>query len=53
MDRYECSVCGWIYDEERGYPEGGIASGTKFDELKVDWFCPMCAAEKEKFKKIT
>ena len=23
--KYVCSVCGFEYDEEKGYPEGGIA----------------------------
>ena len=23
--KYVCDVCGWEYDEEQGYPEGGIA----------------------------
>ena len=26
--KYVCDVCGWEYDEEKGYPEGGIAPGT-------------------------
>ena len=52
MDQYQCSVCGWIYDEENGYPEGGIKPGTKFESLDKGWFCPFCSAPKEKFKKI-
>ena len=31
--KYVCDVCGWIYDEEDGYPEGGIEPGTKWDDL--------------------
>ena len=27
--KYVCEVCGWEYDEEQGYPDGGIAPGTK------------------------
>ena len=30
--KYVCDVCGWVYDEEKGYPEGGIAPGTKFED---------------------
>ena len=26
--KYVCDLCGWEYDEEQGYPEGGIAPGT-------------------------
>ena len=22
--KYVCDLCGWEYDEEQGYPEGGI-----------------------------
>ena len=28
--KYVCDVCGWEYDEENDYPEGGIAPGTKW-----------------------
>ena len=28
--KYVCDVCGWEYDEEEGYPEGGIAPGCSF-----------------------
>ena len=52
MDSYRCSVCGWVYEEELGYPDGGIAAGTPFDELPEDWFCPFCSADKEQFEKI-
>lgn len=23
--KYVCDICGWVYDEDEGYPEGGIA----------------------------
>ena len=52
MDQYRCSVCGWIYEEENGYPEGGIAAGTPFESLDKAWFCPFCSAPKEKFDKM-
>ena len=33
--KYVCDVCGWEYDEEKGYPEGGIAvSYTHLDVYK-------------------
>lgn len=28
--KYICNVCNWVYDEELGDPENGIAPGTKF-----------------------
>jgi rubredoxin-NAD+ reductase len=52
MAQYECMVCGWIYDEDKGDPDGGIAAGTKFADLPDDWVCPMCGAAKEDFELI-
>lgn len=28
MSKYVCDMCGWEYDPQEGYPEGGIAPGT-------------------------
>ncbi len=52
MDRYQCSVCGYIYDPEKGDPEGGIKPGTRFEDIPDDWTCPVCGASKDQFKKI-
>lgn len=52
MDKYVCSMCGYIYDPEKGDPDGGIKSGTKFEDLPGDWTCPGCGATKDKFKKM-
>ena len=30
MSKYECELCGYIYDPEIGDPESGIAPGTSF-----------------------
>ena len=46
---YVCDVCGWIYNEELGDPDNGIAPGTKFDELPEDFICPLCGVGKEDF----
>ena len=40
--KYVCDVCGWEYDEEKGYPEGGIAPGTKWEDIPDDFECPLC-----------
>ncbi|MCK5264653.1 MAG: rubredoxin [Candidatus Thorarchaeota archaeon] len=50
MAKYECVVCGWVYDEEKGDPDSGVAAGTKWDDLPDDWVCPMCGAEKSEFE---
>jgi len=52
MAKYECTVCGYIYDPELGDPDGGIAPGTPFEEIPDDWVCPVCGATKSEFEKI-
>ena len=50
MKKYVCSVCGFVYDEAAGYPDGGIAAGTKWEDLPDDFVCPMCGVGKELFE---
>lgn len=52
MKRYECPICGYVYDEEKGMPDKGIAAGTKFEDLPEDWECPICGAPKSSFKEV-
>jgi rubredoxin len=49
MKKYQCNVCGYIYDPEAGDPDGGILPGTPFEEIPDDWSCPVCGVEKEDF----
>ncbi len=51
MDRYVCSVCGYVYDPAEGDPDNDVAAGTKFEDLPEDWVCPVCGAGKEDFEK--
>lgn len=53
MGKYRCTVCGYVYDPEKGDPDSGIKPGTSFEELPEDWVCPLCGASKEKFEKET
>ena len=41
----------WEYDEEKGYPEGGIAPGTKWEDVPEDFECPLCFVGKDQFSK--
>jgi rubredoxin len=52
MAKYECLVCGWIYDPALGDPDGGIAPGTAFENIPDSWVCPVCGVDKTNFKKI-
>lgn len=51
MDKYVCTVCGYVYDPTKGDPESGIAAGTSFEDLPDDWVCPICGAGKDAFEK--
>lgn len=52
MDKYECTLCGYIYDPEKGDPENGVEPGTAFEDIPDDWVCPVCGAPKEDFEKV-
>ena len=47
--KYVCDACGWIYDEEKGDADLGIAPGTKFEDLPEDFECPLCGVGKDMF----
>ena len=51
MDKYECTVCGCVYDPAKGDPDGGIAPGTKWEDIPDDWVCPLCGVGKDSFQK--
>ena len=44
MAKYRCTICGYIYDEEK--------EGILFKDLPDDWKCPRCGVGKENFVKI-
>lgn len=46
---YVCDACRWEYNEAEGYPEGGIAPGTKWEDVPEDFQCPLCLAGKDLF----
>jgi rubredoxin len=50
--KYQCKICGYIYDPEKGDADSGITSGTSFDDLPEDWVCPQCGAPKSEFEKV-
>lgn len=42
MAKYVCTVCQWVYDEEK--------EGTLFADQPDDYTCPICGVEKEMFE---
>ena len=51
--QYICHACGYIYDEETGDPDGGLAAGTRFEDIPDDWACPLCGVTKADFEPYT
>ena len=52
MKTYMCLICGFIYEEEKGLPEEGIAAGTLWKDVPPNWACPDCGARKDDFELI-
>lgn len=50
MEKYVCTVCGWVYDPAVGDPDNNIKPGTAFADLPDDWTCPECGASKDEFE---
>lgn len=41
MTKYRCSVCNWIYDEDK--------EGKPFSSLPESYHCPVCGSPKSAF----
>ncbi len=50
--KYECVLCGFVYDEQHGFPDDGIAPGTKWEDVPDTWTCPDCDATKLDFQLV-
>lgn len=49
MEKYICTVCGYVYDPAAGDPDNGIAPDTAFADLPDSWVCPLCGVGKDSF----
>jgi rubredoxin len=47
--KYQCLICGHIYDPAEGDPTKNIPPGTAFEDLPDDWLCPICGVGKSEF----
>ena len=52
MKKYVCNICGYVYDPEKGDPDGGIAPGTAFEDIPDSWVCPVCGMTKGEFSRL-
>lgn len=52
MDKWQCVLCGYVYDPDVGDPSQDVPPGTAFEDLPDDWTCPDCGAEKSDFERM-
>lgn len=52
MKKFECTACGYIYEEELGDPDNGIDAGTLWADVPEDWVCPLCGVGKDGFEEV-
>ncbi|HEY0974909.1 MAG TPA: rubredoxin [Solimonas sp.] len=45
--RYQCTDCGFIYDEAQGCPHEGFPAGTPWARIPQSWACPDCAVREK------
>jgi rubredoxin len=50
--KFQCTICGYIYDPEKGDPDSGASPGMPFEDLPDSWTCPQCGAMKDDFKEV-
>jgi rubredoxin len=52
MKKFQCMVCGFMYDESVGDPEHGIKPGTCWKDVPENWACPECGVAKAEFEML-
>lgn len=52
MDKWKCTICGYIYDPAAGDPDNGVKAGTAFEDIPNEWRCPLCGAMKKWFERV-
>ncbi|MBP6058100.1 MAG: rubredoxin [Nitrosomonas sp.] len=50
MRKFQCNICGFIYDESTGDLEHGIKAGTYWEDIPENWACPECGVDKADFE---
>ena len=52
MKKFQCNICGFIFDESIGDPEHGIEAGTRWEDIPERWVCPTCGVDKVDFELV-
>ncbi len=52
MQKFQCTVCNYVYDPEQGDLGNDVEPGTVFEDLPNDWVCPVCGVDKDQFEPV-
>ncbi len=52
MQKYQCAVCGYVYDPVVGDPDSDVPAGTAFEDIPDTWHCPVCGVGKSHFHPV-
>lgn len=52
MRRYQCSVCGYVYDPVHGEPKAHVGIGVPWSHVESSFRCPVCGQGKAAFQQI-
>lgn len=52
MAKWECTVCGYIYDPAIGDPTQDIPPGVDLKDLPDNWTCPECGVGTDMFEEL-
>lgn len=52
MKKFQCNICGFIYDEAAGDPEHDVRAGTHWEDIPEHWTCPECGVDKADFEMV-
>jgi rubredoxin len=52
MQKWNCTICNYVYDPAVGDEANGVAPGTPFEDIPDGWVCPQCGMGKEMFEPV-
>ena len=50
--KFDCQICGHVYDEAEGDPDSGLPPGTRWEDVPEDWECPVCRVRKSDYVEL-
>ena len=50
--KYKCSVCGYVFNAANAAKYYSLDGSLQFEDVPIDWKCPICGYSKEFFVEI-